>query len=188
MEIFKEIEGYEGLYAVSNYGHIKSLPRKIFNHKGFWNREERIIKPEKDSKGYLRVSFCVNGKSHTFKVHRLVAQAFIPNPECKPQVNHIDGNKQNNNVENLEWCTNQENQIHAVKTGLYHKNYTPSNSRKILQINKDTDEVIAKYPSINAALRHFNLSVTKRANIVECCRGKQKTGYGYKWKYEDEMK
>lgn len=187
MEIFKEIKGYEGLYAVSNYGRIKSLPKKVFNHKGFWNREEKIIKPGKDSKGYLRVSICSNGKPHTFKVHRLVAQAFIPNPENKPQVNHIDGNKQNNRVENLEWCTNGENSKHAFRTGLNHANYTPTNSRKILQINKDTNEIIAKYPSINAALRHFNLPITKRANIVECCKGKQITGYGYKWKYEDEM-
>lgn len=120
-EIFKDIKGYEGLYAVSNYGRVKSLPKQVFNHNGFFYRKEKIIKPGKDTKGYLRISVCLNGKQHTYKIHRLVAQAFIPNPENKPQVNHIDGNKQNNHVENLEWCTNQENQDHAWKNGLYQR-------------------------------------------------------------------
>lgn len=117
-EIFKDIKGYEGLYAIGTLGHVKALSKQMFNHTGYWNKPEKILNPAKDSKGYLRVAIWKNGKQHTYKVHRLVADAFIPNPENKPQVNHIDGNKQNNNVENLEWCTNQENQIHSWKSGL----------------------------------------------------------------------
>ena len=107
MEIFKTIIGYDGLYQVTSSGRIFSLRNNKF----------LILSP--DSKGYLRVQLFNHGK-RTYKVHRLVAQTFIPNPENKPQVNHIDGNKKNNCVANLEWCTNQENQTHAWKNGLHH--------------------------------------------------------------------
>lgn len=102
MEIWKDIAGYEGLYQISNYGNIR-------NSKG------RLLKYYENHKGYYKVGLNKNGKNSKFRVHRLVAQMFIPNPHEYPQVNHIDGNKQNNNVTNLEWCTNTENQIHAVK-------------------------------------------------------------------------
>lgn len=186
-EIWKEIPRYNGAYLISNFGNMKSTERYCYHGDKPWLVKERLLSKVVGHTGYIEYQVTYNKKHRSEKAHRLVAEAFIPNPENKPQVNHIDGNKQNNRVENLEWCTNGENSKHAFRTGLNHANYTPSNSRKILQINKDTNEIIAKYPSINAALRHFNLPITKRANIVECCKGKQKTGYGYKWKYEDEM-
>ena len=109
LEQWKDIKGYEGLYQVSNYGRVK---RKYNNGK------IRILKPISTNNGYLRVSLSKNSVNNTYFVHRLVAQAFILNPENKPEVNHIDGDKTNNKIENLEWCTRSENIQHAFYTGL----------------------------------------------------------------------
>ena len=113
-EIWKDIEGYEGKYQVSNYGNVRSL--MYHNTKGI--KRISSLKPATDGKGYLRCALSKNNILTTFKVHRLVAQAFIPNPLNLPQVNHLNGDKQDNRVENLEWCTNSMNQKHAYKIGL----------------------------------------------------------------------
>lgn len=120
IEIWRNIIGYEGTYLISNFGNIKSLPRK--NTKG------KVLNPSKNNRGYLRVTLSVEGKTRYDSVHRLVAETFIPNPKKLPEVNHLDGNKLNNNVENLEWVTKGQNQIHAYKTGL----------RKTTQKQRDT--------------------------------------------------
>lgn len=104
---WKDIEGFEGLYTISNTGLIKSYLFKV----------PRPLKPSL-ARGYKKVTLSLNGKLFYETVHRLVAQAFIQNPENKPCVNHKDGNKLNNHVNNLEWCTHQENHIHAFKIGL----------------------------------------------------------------------
>ena len=103
-EIWKDIQGYEGLYWASNLGNIKSL--------------KKVLKFNKVEKGYLHVTLYKNGTPKTIKAHRLTAKAFIPNIENKPEVNHIDGNKENNNIINLEWNTRAENNMHAIKNGL----------------------------------------------------------------------
>lgn len=131
MEIWKDI--FENnYYQVSSLGRVKSKARKVPHSMcGEVSIKERILKPAKDAKGYLRVALAKGRALKTYKVHRLVAQAFVDNPEKKPQVNHIDGNKQNNCLLNLEWVTNKENAIHAAKNGLwtYKKGHEHHRSR-----------------------------------------------------------
>lgn len=115
---WRAIKGYEGLYEVSNTGLVKSLEKRVDSGKCHRRWRVQILSHGTDSKGYLRVSLSKNGVTKTHKIHRLVAQAFIPNPDNLPQVNHIDGNKTNNRVDNLEWCSQSENMRHACKTGL----------------------------------------------------------------------
>ena len=111
-EIWKDIKGYEGKYQVSSLGNVKSLLDKQLN------KREIILKPSLNHKGYLRVYLSKDSKKSTKTIHRLVAETFIPNLESKKTVNHIDGNKINNRVDNLEWLSNTENQKHAWELGL----------------------------------------------------------------------
>ncbi len=114
-EIWKDIKDYEGLYQISNMGRVRSLERQTSHgHKLI----ERILTPVNDKDGYLGIRISKDGTAKGFKIHRLVANAFIPNLENKPTVNHIDGNKKNNAVCNLEWATHSENARHAYNTGL----------------------------------------------------------------------
>ena len=115
-ELWKSTGGnmYESDYQISTFGRVKSIK----------DGRERILKPSVDKDGYLQIALSKNGNVKKFKIHRLVAPAFIPNPDGKSQINHRDGNKMNNHVDNLEWNTDRENNLHAIKTGLrkYQKN------------------------------------------------------------------
>jgi hypothetical protein len=124
-EIWRDIPGYEGYYKVSNLGRVKGLERKV-PHPTCGGKmtvhEEMLSTPISfNGRGYCQVVLSKNGKSKRPSVHRLVAHAFIPNPENKPCINHKDGNKTNNKVENLEWCSYSENSTHAYKQGLFPK-------------------------------------------------------------------
>lgn len=184
-EVWKEIKGYEGLFAISNKGQIKSLARRVSNHTGYINKPDRIMKCQLNRKGYTIVRLQDKQKNKkTFPVHRLVAKAFIPNIENKPQVNHIDGNKNNNNVENLEWCSNSENQLHAYKNGLNHHSETSGRpKRKVNQIDLQTGKVIKTFNSISEAT--YAMCKKKSSNIGSCCRHEygMKTCFGYKWEF-----
>ncbi|MFD6509331.1 NUMOD4 motif-containing HNH endonuclease [Bacillus sp. NPDC060175] len=115
-EIWKDIQGFEGRYQVSNLGRVRSIDRiDAVGRK----KKGQVLKAYKDLKKYTRVYIYLNeGYGQKRPVHQMVARAFVPNPEDKPEINHIDGNKDNNMASNLEWCTSSENTIHAFKNGL----------------------------------------------------------------------
>jgi hypothetical protein len=164
-EIFKDIPNFEGRYQISNFGKVKSI---YFSH--------RIIKNTISKQGYYYVRLFVNNKKSKFFIHRLIANAFIPNPENKPQVNHIDGNKLNFNLNNLEWCTGFENMQHAHKNNLIkYRNL------KIIQVDKNK-QVIKKHNSIKEAAIFLG-NIKYDSNIVKCLKGKLYYAYGFKWLY-----
>lgn len=166
-EIWEKIEKFEN-YEVSNLGNVRSFIKE---------KNGVVLKPQKNKKGYYQVLLYKNKKPHPKRLHRLVAQAFIPNPENKPQVNHIDGNKLNNCVNNLEWCTNSENQIHAYKNGLEK----PKTQRKIRQYDIDGN-YIKSFDYIRNAQKELNID---ESSISKCCRGERKSAGGYIWKYDN---
>lgn len=134
MEIWKDIDGYVGIYQVSNIGNVRSLQREEFKcRQGYRVRKGRELKPTQDEKGYLMVGLNKDGKRIMRRVHRLVATAFIPNHDNLPQVNHKDENKHNNHVENLEWCTASYN----INYG--HGNSSRSNTLKEMWAKKRGD-------------------------------------------------
>ena len=186
-EIWKDIKNYEGLYQVSNLGQIRRI--KFIN-----NITEKdkitIISQGFQNSGYLKVCLYKNDKMKNKLVHRLVAETFIPNPNNLPFVNHKDGNKQNNKVDNLEWCTQSENMKHAYKNGLtkaYAKGKYGKDSLKAIKINmldKNTGEIIKQFGSIIDGAKYIGQN--KSCHIVSCCKGRLKTAYGYKWEYADK--
>lgn len=133
-EIWKNIPNYEGYYQASNLGRIKSLRRYKQNHSKLQIVEEKIINQYINKhNGYVYSMLYKDGTEKNCRVHKLIAQTFIPNPENKKTINHIDGNKANNRVDNLEWATNRENIIHAIENGLAS---TDRNKIAILQYDK----------------------------------------------------
>lgn len=188
-EIWKDIQGYEGLYQVSNLGRVKSLAR-ILNDGRIW--KEKIIKPAKSGSGYMQVTLYKNNIKKPFRIHRLVAEAFIPNPLNLPFVNHKDENKANNFVGtpennytdgNLEWCTREYNinygtaieRISKTKTGIYNT----KKSKTVLQLEKD-GSLVRIWPSVREVERQLGY---KNSNIAACCRGRYHSIYGFKWCY-----
>ena len=175
-EIWKDIAGYEGLYQISNMGRVKSLKNRS-NHK--W---EIVIK-QSIVMGYSAVCLCKESVEKNYKVHRLVANAFIENPDGKPQVNHKDGNKQNNNVYNLEWVTAKENTEHAFMNGLAHAQRGSENrrSKTVIQIDLKTGKTISVYNGLREAERKTGVS---HGNIGKVANHKWFSAGGYRWEYE----
>lgn len=186
-EIWKDIENYNS-YQISNFGNVKSKERVVnCNHNSKRKIKERILKPLIDNRGYYVVTiYNVNGKSNPKTVHRLVAQAFIENTNNYPVINHIDGNKQNNNVNNLEWCTQSHNVKEAYRIGLEKPQLTNLNkfgknnkkAKKIKQINIETNETINYFYGILEAERETGINFR---NIHMCLKKKRKSAGGYKW-------
>ncbi len=160
IEEWKNIKGYEGLYQVSNLGRVKSLSRTIgYNHAVTGERfkrvaKERIIKGG-NCRGYASINLNKNGVGKTHRLCRLVAIAFIDNPEKKPCVNHIDGNKRNDMVDNLEWCTYQENMVHAKENGLIKYYVGKDHSASIKVIDTKTNKI---FDTINEAAIYIGIS------------------------------
>jgi len=179
IEQWKDIVGYEGLYQVSNTGLVRSLGNgKSYNKS---HRMPRVLKQNLNLK-YCYIMLCKDSKYKCIRVHRLVALAFIPNPENKSEVNHIDGNKRNNNVENLEWSTSKENHAHAKQNGLsHHEGDNNKRSKPIIALSI-TDGELFCYQSINIAARSLQISAGGISNVLLC---KQDTYKGYKWIYNN---
>ena len=190
METWKDIDGFEGYYQISNCGAIGSLDR----FDGIRNLKGKYLKQSLKQNGYLQVGLRKNGKRKWFSVHRLVAIHFIDNPENKPQVNHIDCDKQNNNVNNLEWVTAKANYKHAERNGLMnpakgenHPNYglygeRSKSAKKVVRYNKETGEMKLYNAKILAKYDGFDVT-----SISKCCNGWQKTHKGYEWYFLEDF-
>lgn len=188
-EIWKDIKDYEGLYQVSNLGNVRSLDRirKQFNHNGIATvkYKGRILKKQiKKGTNYHTITLYDNNRNAKIKsVHRLVAETFLENKNKYLVVNHIDGNKQNNNVSNLEWCTISHNVKHAYKTGLakVKKLYGKENprARKVVQYDLENNFIKLWHSIIDAS----NELKIDSSSISAVCKEKRKTAGGYIWKY-----
>ena len=178
IELWKDVKDYEGLYQVSTLGRVRRLDKyidvKISNVDKVLKRG-KILKPAYDKGGYLRVSLCKNGKKTNFGVHRLVAEAFIPNPLNLPVINHKDEDKTNNYPYNLEWCTVKYNNNY----GNHIKNVAEKQSKKVYQYDLKGN-LIKEWSSASEAGRNG----FEQANISKCCLSKSKTHKNFIWSYE----
>lgn len=187
-EVWKDIPEYEGLYQVSNFGRVKSLERVVECSNGKKRLyKEKILKPSNDKDGYLLICLCLckSNNIKSYSVHRLVALAFIPNPENHKCVNHKDENKENNHVSNLEWVTHKENCNYGTRnerTSKTKKGKPQYKQRKpILQYTLD-GEFIRDWDSITTASKELNID---KSSITSCCKGRYKTSNGYIWRYKE---
>lgn len=175
MEEWKAVKGFEDAYEISNLGNLRSIDR-ISCGKRYTGK---IISNAQVRGGYLVNILSYEGKRKTVRRHRLVAEAFIPNPDGKPEVNHLDGDKGNNRVENLEWATHKENTNHAWITGLT-KAPPAEENKKVIQFYEGIP--IAEYSSIDIAA---NINGISAADICKCCKGKRKNAGRYSWEYKE---
>lgn len=167
-EEWKIIENYPN-YMISNFGRVKNL-----GNGKTWNKKERILKQEIGVGGYIRVGLYKDKKQRHFKIHRLVATHFIPNPNNYPCINHIDENKQNNNVNNLEWCDIKYNNSYGTRMNkIINKNSLP-----IVQYSKD-EKILKLWRCAKVASNELKINYV---HIHECCRGTRKLCGGFKWK------
>ena len=169
--MWKDIEGYEGLYQVSDEGQIRRL---------LLNGKTNVLK----NRDGIYYTVCLSDKCRkkTVSVHRVVADAFLEKPFGATEVNHKDGNKHNNHVDNLEWVSQRDNFLHAVEQ--IGKNPYGKAPRKVKCLNKDTGEVVLEFHSLSEAARAIG-KVGARSSITNVCQGYQATAYGYKWEYAD---
>ena len=164
VEIWRDIIGYENLYQVSNWGRVRSL------------KSGKILRPAKNSKGYLRVGLYKDGKRKNYKVHRLVAEAFLKPVAGKDFVNHLNEIKTDNHYLNLEYCTAKENNNYGTR----NERVAETLSKPVVGIDPKTGKVVVEFPSAREAGRNgYN-----NRNISECCLGKRKHHRGFIWRYK----
>lgn len=179
-EIWKDIIGYEGFYKISNYGKVKSLARLVkMGPNKFRQTNEMFLNPSKSIHGYWRLCLQKNGKRNMHFIHRLIGKAFIPNPENKPEINHINGIRDDNSMDNLEWVTTLENQLHSVHVL----------KRKILRGNEVGNSILN--PELILELKYMKqyFSYTKLQDIYEIDRATihlAVTGKNWKHLMKDE--
>ncbi len=169
-EEWKPVVGYEGLYEVSNYGRVRRLK---------W----QLVKPKKEHCGHMRINLYRRGEKKPVLVHRLVAEAFIPNPNNYPVINHKDERPANNRVENLEWCTHKHNANWGTRNKRISEN--SANKSAVISIDKKTGEK-KHYPSISAACKALGVSCS--SSISEAASGMRKSAYGKRWIYAEDDK
>ncbi len=174
MEIWKPIKDFENLYEVSNFGRVKSLN---YRH----TEKERILKPSKSNNdGYLQVCLTKDKKTYCKRIHRLVAEAFIPNPNNYREVNHKNENKTDNRIENIEWCDRTYNINYGDRNSKMINNRKGKTAPKeIIQYTKE-GIIINKWNSISDINKQLGYST---GNISACCSGKRNTSYNCKWEY-----
>lgn len=185
-EEWKDIIGWEGFYQVSSFGRIKTIKKEVLRRDGtILVISEKIRKLSHQKNGYLKVQLVRNGKGISYWVHRLVAEAFIPNPENKPQVNHKKGIKNDNRVSQLEWMTYEEDRKHAEDVlghrwdkGIRPKGYTHVQSKSVAQIDLYSGSIVKIWESISMAIKETGIK-----NISNCALGKARQSGGYKWEY-----
>lgn len=175
MEEWRDIKGYENIYQISNFGRVKSLPKEAKNQY----KNERILKPHASKNDYYRIILTKDKKQKSFYIHRLVAQAFLNNPNNLKCVNHKDENKQNNNVNNLEWCTEYYNQVYGtknVRSGIKRR-------KKILQFDLNGN-LVKEWGSIKEAqnsLKIYNISNAVRGHT------RYKNAGGFNWMIKEDL-
>jgi hypothetical protein len=188
-EIWVDIIDYEGLYKVSNLGRVKSLSKQ----KGAYIKSDTIMKQRLDKDGYCRVQVCKNNKCLGKGVHRLVAYAFIENPEIKPFVNHKKGIKTDNRATELEWATQSENEKHAHRIGLKKVSKTGLGKFGVLHIRSKPviqydlhNNFVKRWESLNTI--NINGKKISVSNVTACCENKRAIGYGFKWQWANNNK
>lgn len=178
MEEWRDVIGYEGLYQVSNKGNVKNLNWRAIGR-------ERLLSPLENVDGYWTVDLYKNGECRRKRVHRLVAEAFIDNPNGLPVINHKDENKHNNAVENLEWCSVRYNTIYGKSLNNMLDSRTTrgsSNRRRKVVGTSLKDGSVIEFDSVSDANRFFT-GISMGANVGACARGLRKSCYGYVWNY-----
>lgn len=186
MERWKPIKGYEGLYEVSDQGNVRSIDRYCktnIRHVKQRLIKGKILKRNLKRNGYYTVDLSKDGKVKTTLIHRLVAETFIDNPNGLKCVNHIDSNRKNNNLTNLEWVTSSENRLHGIKQG----NVVFKQTKQVLCVEENRVFEQAKIAALWILEKHPDRTKAKKQviaqNIRGCCQGRTPKAYGFTWKY-----